>query len=649
MISESIKVGTSSKVKSNPKTKSKAPRSLANSRFNYFVQCKHDLKNASTCPMCKLVNIVTRQHFIDEKAKVDQDHEQSLLNRAQLRLTLMLRWARCQSTLYNKFAPTPTFDIVMSKSLALLLVDEEAVCSRQSPIDFDEVIKVLNRRNRIQEVGHFAAIYLQTRIRKYLAQRYVRRIMLERFEYVPATRRKEAFYVDNYWMRKWNRTPKYLQNENPATPRTLSRRIAADERIRTTRFESYTKAVAKQYRSIEDVWAQEETTVQFLKQLGILRDLVRIAMLTLTKSKLRKIAAVTAMEKAAEREKQAAEDARRGTPTGRRGGGSTPTASAAANRSALTIQASEDALRNEVVPELNMAAADIPLQPVWITLSAPAAPARQLGLALVLATVPSPATGAIAIRTDTEDGPPRVSAAAGSTTTGGLKQHGPSKAPVFGLPPATPKITKIGTASSLGGSVASGLSAATPRSPSRPQSKAGARPPGSPGMITGIAQLHRSLQFLETSIWQSLKCNSPEEVLSKLVLEDLRPTLESVLNISQEPQQIWQGDIAYISQDTAMSSRPQGGFGESDVDVPSLSNALVSVNIEDEGSLVQESEEDKEEREKFQHEVLPLTLQLRPYHAERGCNGFFRLFFYMDELVAVTACSPWAFYPEVSY
>ena len=79
-----------------------------------------------------------------------------LLNRAQLRLTLMLRWARCQSTLYNKFAPTPTFDIVMSKSLALLLVDEEAVCSRQSPIDFDEVIKVLNRRNRIQEVGHTA-------------------------------------------------------------------------------------------------------------------------------------------------------------------------------------------------------------------------------------------------------------------------------------------------------------------------------------------------------------------------------------------------------------------------------------------------------------------------------------------------------------
>ena len=79
MISESSKVGTSSKVKSNPKTKSKVPRSLANSRFNYFVQCKHDLKNASTCPMCKLVNIVTRQHFIDEKAKVDQDHEQSFI------------------------------------------------------------------------------------------------------------------------------------------------------------------------------------------------------------------------------------------------------------------------------------------------------------------------------------------------------------------------------------------------------------------------------------------------------------------------------------------------------------------------------------------------------------------------------------------
>ena len=177
--------------------------------------------------MCRLVNIATKKHFETEKEELRRAHDQSILNRAQLRLTLLMRWSRSQSVLYNKYVSTPTFDVVFSKSLAGLLVDEEAVGNRARALDFDEIVKILERRNRIQEVGHFAAIYLQSRIRKYLAKRLVRRLILQRFEYVPATRRKEAFYVDNYWMRKWNRTPRYLQNEAPATPRTVGRRLAA--------------------------------------------------------------------------------------------------------------------------------------------------------------------------------------------------------------------------------------------------------------------------------------------------------------------------------------------------------------------------------------------------------------------------------------
>jgi hypothetical protein len=650
------------KAKVVPKVKAKPQKLAANSRFNYFVQCKHDLKHAATCPMCKLVTMVTRKHFDDEREKLERAHEQSLINRAQLRMTLMMRWARCQSALYNKFVSTPTFDVVFSKSLALLLVDEDAVNSRPNPVDFDEIVKILNRRNRIQEVGHFAALFLQTRIRKYLAKRYVRRLMLKRFEYVPATRRKDAFYVDNHWMRKWIRTPRYLQNEIPATPRTLGRRIAADDRAREARFDRYQKAIARQFDSVDDVWAQEETTVRFLKQLGILRDVVRIAMLNLTRSQIRRTAAAAAVERTMEARRAAGAGSTNSLPTS----GSTPNARRASvmGRSAFAQVLQEETQKQQTrVPELEVDAVDIPLQPVWICLSAPACSARQLGLQLALATVPSPATGAVAVRTE-GDGIPRCSAAAGITTTGGILKQGPqntadtivASTPMLSRAGTSATVTKLGGASGLGSSVmsmvsmnsGSGKTTAPRMQGSPPRSgtpgKTAARKGSGAGTITGAAQLHRALQFLEHSIWQCLKCSTPEEVLGKLVLEDLRPTVESVMNISQEPKHIWHGEMGYqphgVPRTTERREAEDTFPGES-----GASSALVSLSADDNSSVGSFEEIDGED---YSYEVLPLTLQLRPYYPDRGCNGFFRLFFYMDELVVATACSPWAFYPEVT-
>jgi hypothetical protein len=226
-------------------------------------------------------------------------------------------------------------------------------------------------------------------------------------------------------------------------------------------------------------------------------------------------------------------------------------------------------------------------------------------------------------------------------------QQAPAKAPAFGMP-ATPSAgtapragssAKFSSAGGASGKLSPSVSGKQ-GSPARGQTKSAARPPaGGSGVVTSLAQLHRSLQFLENSIWQCLKCSSPEEVLAKLMLEDLRPTFESVMNISQESKQIWHGNMGYsVSEPPRLRSDSIGDGG-------SFSGAMVSLSVDDNSTIG--SADLGEQDEEYTYEVLPLTLQLRPFYADRGCNGFFRLFFYMDELIAVTASSPWSFYPEV--
>jgi hypothetical protein len=397
---------------------------------------------------------------------------------------------------------------------------------------------------------------------------------------------------------------------------------------------------------MDDVWAQEETTVRFLKQLGILRDLVRIAMLAITRNRNRKVAAAAAVEKTV--------DARRGAVSSPAGGQGSSAAAPNARRPSvmarsafLQVSVEEAAAQAAATVEPEVETVNIPLQPVWICLSAPGCCARQLGLQLALATVPSPATGSIAVRTETPSGP-RCSAAAATPTTGGMIQQSPAKNPTFGIPatPAAGAAMRAGSSAKFSG--AGGASgklspsvSGKQGSPARGQTKSVPKPSaGGSGVVTSLAQLHRSLQFLENSIWQCLKCSSPEEVLSKLMLEDLRPTFESVMNISQESKQIWHGTMGYTVDN------PPRVRSDSIGDNGSFSSAMVSLSVDDNSTIG--SADMDEQDEEYTHEVLPLTLQLRPFHADRGCNGFFRLFFYMDELIAVTASSPWAFYPEVS-
>ena len=70
------------------------------------------------------------------------------------------------------------------------------------------------------------------RIRSFLAKLRVKKMMLFRFEYVSATKRKGEYFVDTQKQHKWERYPHITGNEAPASPRTITRRLAAVDRRR---------------------------------------------------------------------------------------------------------------------------------------------------------------------------------------------------------------------------------------------------------------------------------------------------------------------------------------------------------------------------------------------------------------------------------
>jgi hypothetical protein len=322
--------------------KSKPPAAVP--CFQFIADCKHDLKSHS-CPLCKLVNTVTKSHFEKEREDSQRARDASVVNRAILRLTLLRRWSRCQSSLYSRHVQCSSVDIVLSRTTAALLVDNEDLRT----VDFSELGKLIARRNRMREVGLDAVVFLQSRIRTFLAKCKVRRLLLRRIEYVEAGRTKPAYWYDKKKLRKLYRPPALLCRlqdsvlTQPVTPRTVERRLAAEQRRADKRFAVYinsmsaAKACSSDSGSSGDgdapgrnIMEREDLQLQLLTELSVLRDLILVAMTSIT-------------------------------------------------RSIRADQTSKDGVE----------AADASAV-VWVSMSAPAPSCRSIGLSLALQTTPSP-------------------------------------------------------------------------------------------------------------------------------------------------------------------------------------------------------------------------------------------------------------------
>ena len=78
-----------------------------------------------------------------------------------MRTNLLIDWSKCQSSLYCDYYPTKSVDVFLSITMANLIIS--LTDKEREFIDFHDIVKLLIRKNRLIEVGYFAAIYLQSR------------------------------------------------------------------------------------------------------------------------------------------------------------------------------------------------------------------------------------------------------------------------------------------------------------------------------------------------------------------------------------------------------------------------------------------------------------------------------------------------------
>jgi hypothetical protein len=257
--------------------------SMSPCRFDFLKGCKHELtpkdtatSSSSSCPFCRLVNQSIRKYFVSEAEQQQLSRAESNSKRAVMRYVLLESWARNQSRFIQDVTVDCIAEITMSGPIVAALTNE--VEDKLEFSEFEKTLGVLARRKRIIEVGHYAATFIQTRVRRYCAKRKTRKALLERFEYVAPQGKKEAYYIDRLQMKKRSSYPRLIAGERPASPSTIQRRLNGDEKRRSERMKRYELSLERLPCEYEDLWLQEEAFVSQSQQLVVLRDTAAVAM-----------------------------------------------------------------------------------------------------------------------------------------------------------------------------------------------------------------------------------------------------------------------------------------------------------------------------------------------------------------------------------
>lgn len=540
--------------------------------FDYLSTCKHNLKDNTyqSCPLCKLADQTTRKFFEREEIQRIQLREQSFVNRALLRCNLIYQWSLCQSLHYSRISNIdPCFEIIWSTSFVDTICAYHDLLTTHylsTDITFDDMFRMLERRNRMYEVGHFAAVFLQSRIRKFLTKCSIRRMLLRRFEMVPPTKRQDMYFYDQVKQRKWNQYPHLIADEAPGTPRTIERRLTYENRFREDRMKRYYDSLtalrsknndSSTQRVPETYIQREEKAIGLFKHLIVLRDLVAVHMQRLMSDRLRAL--------------------------------SPPTKRGAAASSALPID--DNSIQGS---------ASVPIA-VFVTTMSPGLSARSLGVALALASTPSPATI---------------------------------------LATAASKQNRLNASSKTidNGKNAVGISSAA---------------------------MYRALQILELNIWDSLVIKRADDILPMILCKELIGTYEGIMNIVQDEYGIWNAsynpplikDFHSASSSALLLSNNnnihQGKNPLQRVKLEQELNGFVPITVDDGENRPRSSSKDSRDvnDDFLSGEVLPFGLHLQPTAInmeDRPPSNFFRLFFFEQECIAISAVSPWVYYPEVN-
>jgi hypothetical protein len=610
---------------STNKSGRKQQRVFGDRCFDYIVQCRHKLNSKSdpgmnssdpdyvNCPYCRLINLSLKPFFQEEELERQAARQLSLRNRSVLRTKLLYQWSQSSSYHYQYMELDNCIDVIFSVSLVSSIISNDSLLqtiqkrvkksfwfgdkgkssdpegnegngedneNQLSLVDFDEMIKILHRNKRINEIGNLAAIFLQSYIRRYLIKIKIRERLLRRFEYVPPSKTQDDYYYDKKTLRKWYRCPLLIASERPGTPRTIDRRINHENKLKNKKYENYLSLRKEENKRYDknstffkfNFFQKNIKIIQYLKQLIILRDLLYLSIYQLNQLEKLKI-----IKKEEEEKEKSSNDVL--SQLSSLGVSSKSTiALIDKEKSANNVKISDN-FSSSLLNENNM-------KPVWLIPTAPGLPSRELGLALALLTTTSPANR----MSTTPAAPP---ASAGFSPTPMMRKN-------------SNLISEGGTSSGGAGRVAGGPT---------------------------LTPTQRALQILEQASWDCLICHSPEEIIQKLLIKDLLPIYESVLNFSQDEFGIW--NSKFKKNSTLPMTGGAIGINSSVSDDQPIDLGFTELPIDTAA---------------IPYEILPFGFQLRLLnHPVEGysANGFFRCFFYDEELVGVSANSPWVFYPEV--
>ena len=583
-----------SKKKEVAAVKEKVKSKFGDKTFDHMRAVQHDFRHPPSCldghipcSFCRIVQYQVTKQLDYESALQDRNRDESMVRRAEMRFRLLGGWSRNQGAYYDELLPSAykdsfMVDISISEQLVQSLTEYTEYLDmikgsevrwgvrspqskdaapgassvtnggRKETIDMAEIMKTLQRRKRILEVGHYAALFIQARVRKMCARKRVRNYVMRRFEFVPPTKVKKEFIIDKE-THAITEQPYLIDDVQMNTPRTMSRRFAFTERNREARLQAYRKYISyfidDDTGDFFDLFAMEEARMRHMRNFIALNDVIKTGMACLTRQlkEMRDAESGAVMEENSDEEDSEDDDKSEKKETGSVAGAvGGEESSLGGNSLALSLDglSVEGSLAGTETAHL--------YEPVWISLAAPAPPTRELGITLALETKPV-----------------RIGGKGG--------------------------IDLIGT------------------------------------------ELNQLMQGLERRAWESLKCKTPDEVLEKLLNENVHPPLQSCVHIADDDQNIWKGDsqIESVATRTKKAARYQH-------------KVLTKEEKEKaQEELLHANEQAEIEENINKGHVLPVTIQLRPVVKNVRSQDVFRLFFVDGELCGVTAYSPWAYYSDI--
>ena len=175
--------------------------------WKFLLECRHSLEDDKGCPLCKLAQNETKEHYRLEHIKKLKKISAGNLEKAQMRSELLEMWSRSQLSSYGMTLKTglPSSEISLCAGALMALT---WYCNHKDEDDmiasyFHNVRNHLDTRKRMHQIGHYAALCIQCFVRSYLCRQRVKDFMMKRFEYTFPTRLREGYYIDkktkDYW------------------------------------------------------------------------------------------------------------------------------------------------------------------------------------------------------------------------------------------------------------------------------------------------------------------------------------------------------------------------------------------------------------------------------------------------------------------